>query len=406
MLIQISYLKTKLNLTKQNFFEMLRSKKNYVRAAILFIVAIIAFSCSEEQKKQLPPPDVKVVEVVQKDITNKVDFVGEVYGFQDISIRARVSGFLDGIHFKEGSHVKKGQLLYSIDPQPFEAEVAAQQSTLAEAKSVYAKAQSDLKRYKPLAETNAVSQADLDGAQLQFEAAEAKVEAAKANLEIAQIKLGYAKIYSPIDGVIGKSLAKVGEVVGQAPLIVLNTVSNMKDIHVEFFLPENQYLRTAQILRASPELIKESEEHDGLLELVLADGSVHGYKGSINFIDRGVNSTTGTILIQTTFKNPDGLIRPGQYAKVRIPVNYNNAIIIPQKCVRELQGQYSVFSVNAENKVETRQIEVGTKVGDMWIVTKGLNAGEKVLIEGLQKVRNGVTVSPEVVEFKSQFESL
>lgn len=385
---------------------MLRSKKNYVRAAILFIAAIIVFSCSEEQKKQLPPPNVKVVVVVQKDITNKVDFVGEVYGFQDISIRARVSGFLDGIHFKEGSHVKKGQLLYSIDSQPFEAEVAAQQSSLAEAKSVYAKAQSDLKRYKPLAETNAVSQADLDGAQLQFEAAEAKVEAAKANLEIAQLKLGYAKIYSPIDGVIGKSLAKAGEVVGQAPLIVLNTVSNMEDIHVEFFLPENQYLRTAQILRASPELIKESKEQDGLLELVLADGSIHDYKGSINFIDRGVNSTTGTILIQTTFKNPDGLIRPGQYAKVRIPVNYNDAIIIPQKCVKELQGQYSVFTVNAENKVETRQIEAGIKVGDMWIVTKGLNAGEKVLIEGLQKVRNGVTVSPEVVEFNSQFESL
>jgi membrane fusion protein (multidrug efflux system) len=384
---------------------MYRSKKNYVRAAIFIFAAIIAFSCSEEQKKQLPPPDVKVIEVVQKDITNKVDFVGEVYGFQDISIRARVSGFLDGIHFKEGSHVKKGQLLYSIDPQPFEAEVAAQQSLLAEAKSVYAKAQSDLKRYKPLAETNAVSQADLDGAQLQFEAAEAKVEAAKANLEIAQIKLGYAKIYSPIDGVIGKSLAKVGEVVGQAPLIVLNTVSNMEDIHVEFYLPENQYLKTAQILKTSPELIKESKE-EGLLELVLADGSIHDYKGSINFIDRGVNSTTGTILIQTNFKNPDGLIRPGQYAKVRIPVNYNDVIVIPQKCVKELQGQYSVFTVNAENQIETRQIEAGIKVGDMWIVNKGLNAGEKVLIEGLQKVRNGVTVSPEVVEFKSQFESL
>lgn len=377
-----------------------------MRILLIMILSVLLVSCTQEQQNQAPSLKLKVVEVDQKDVIEKIDFVGQVYGHQDISIRARVVGFLEGIHFNEGLPVKKGQLLYTIDAQPYEAEVAAKQSQLAEAKSLYAKAQSDLNRYKPLAETNAVSQADLDGAQVQFEAAEAQVQAAEANLSIAKIQLGYTKVYSPIDGIIGKSQAEIGDLVGQAPLVVLNTVSKTDKINVDFFLPENQYLQMINNIGGAQELLKDRSEDEKVLELVLADNSVHKHLGSFNFIDRGVDRNTGTILIQTLFPNPELIIRPGQYAKVRIPITHEQAILVPQKCVKELQGQYSVFVVNDENKVETKQIISDGKVGDMWLIKEGLKPGEKVLIEGLQKVRNGMPVEAETIEFESQFPNL
>lgn len=377
-----------------------------MRILLIMILSVLLVSCTQEQQNQAPSLKLKVVEVDQKDVIEKIDFVGQVYGHQDISIRARVVGFLEGIHFNEGLPVKKGQLLYTIDAQPYEAEVAAKQSQLAEAKSLYAKAQSDLNRYKPLAKTNAVSQADLDGAQVQFEAAEAQVQAAEANLSIAKIQLGYTKVYSPIDGIIGKSQAEIGDLVGQAPLVVLNIVSKTDKINVDFFLPENQYLQMINNIGGAQELLKDRSEDEKILELVLADNSVHKHLGSFNFIDRGVDRNTGTILIQTLFPNPELIIRPGQYAKVRIPITHEQAILVPQKCVKELQGQYSVFVVNDENKVETKQIISDGKVGDMWLIKEGLKPGEKVLIEGLQKVRNGMPVEAETIEFESQFPNL
>jgi len=373
---------------------------------ILFLLIIFSIiSCSQQEQKQMPLQEVKVVEVLQDSIVNKVDFVAQVYGYQDISIRARVSGFLEGIHFNEGFPVKKGQLLYTIDDQPFQAEVAAMQSLLAEAKSFYAKAQSDLNRYKPLAESNAVSQADLDAAQVQFEAAEAQVQAAEANLEISKIQLSYCKIYSPINGIIGKSLAEIGELVGQMPLVVLNTVSMIDQIQVEFFLPENQYLQIVQ-RTGSDVMFEKPDPTNKRIELILADGSIHDHKGYVIFVDRGVDSNTGTILIQTQFENPDRLIRPGQFANIRIPVIFNDAIIIPQRCVKELQGQYSVFVVGADNVVENRQISAGAKIGDLLVVSEGLNKGEKIIIDGIQKVKNGVSVNPTLIEFESQVASL
>ncbi|WP_167607803.1 efflux RND transporter periplasmic adaptor subunit [Maribellus sediminis] len=382
-------------------------RPNFFRSKFFFaLFAIVIFvGCENGKQNQMPPAQLKVVEVVQKDIIDKVDFVGEVYGYQDISIRARVPGFLEGIHFREGFPVKKGQLLYTIDQQAYRAEVAAKQSQLAEAKSRFAKAQSDLERYKPLAETNAVSQADLDAAQLQYDAAQSMVEAAEANLEISQINLSYTQVKSPIDGIIGKSLSKVGELVGQAPHVMLNTVSKIDEIFVEFFLPENQYLELVKKVTNGEDVFDESRYNNDNLELVLADGSIHDHTGHVTFIDRGVNSSTGTILIQTVFENPQRIIRPGQYAKVRIPVTHSDALIIPQQCVKELQGQYSVFVVTDENKIETRFVSVGTKIGDLWLINSGLNAGDKVVLEGIQKVRNGMVVSPVVVEFESQVSS-
>jgi len=383
-------------------------KPNLLSSKLFFVLLSLALilGCGTEGQKQMPPTDVEVVEAVQHDIVDKVDFVGEVSGYQDISIRARVVGYLEGIHFREGFPVKKGQLLYTIDDQAYRAEVAARQSDVAEAKSQFAKAQSDLERYKPLAESNAVSKADLDAAQLQYDAALSMVEAAEAKLEIAQINLSYTRVQSPINGIIGKSLSDVGELVGQYPHVVLNTVSKMDQIFVEFFLPENQYLQVVKKMEDQTEIFDETRYTEDNLELVLADGTIHDHKGHVTFIDRGVNSSTGTILIQTQFDNPAQIIRPGQYAKVRVPITHENAIIIPQKCVKELQGQFSVFVVNDENKVETRQIQAGVKIGSLWLVEDGLQPGDKVISEGLQKVRNGMVVNPTVATFDSQNNSI
>ncbi|MFV0482917.1 MAG: efflux RND transporter periplasmic adaptor subunit [Bacteroidales bacterium] len=379
-------------------------KTNLIKGVNLLIISVlsICLACTSPKKKDTRPSDIKVVEVMQQDVVDDVDFVGEVYGCQDISIRARVVGYLEGIHFKEGFPVKKGQLLYTIDEQAYRAEVASKQSLLAEAQSRFAKAKNDLERYKPLAETRAVSQADLDAAKLQYEAAESMVKAAKANLEISKINLSYTRIHSPIDGIIGKSLSDVGELVGQYPNIVLNTVSKMDEIFVEFFLPENEYLRISKRVQSLGKETDSSDYEMEMLELVLADGSVHKQKGFITFVDRGVNRTTGTILVQTRFANPDNLIRPGQFAKVRVPLNYKNAVLVPQKCVKELQGQFSAFVVNDENRIETRQLTLGATIGDLWRVKDGLKPNEKVVIEGLQKVRNDMEVTPKLVEFKSQ----
>jgi membrane fusion protein (multidrug efflux system) len=384
-------------------------KKNKVfslKISLIVIMAVLMLNCSEKQVVIMPPQKVNVVNVVQQDIVNNVEFVGEVSGFKDIEIRARVDGFLEGIHFDEGFQVKKGQLLYTIDSQPFQAEASSFKSKLAESKTAYAKAQGDLNRYKPLAESNAVSQADLDAAQAQFDAAAASVQAAEANLELAQIKLGYTRIYSPINGVIGKTQAKVGEYVGSSfSTIVLNTVSKIDVLLVDFFLPENQYLQLVKALQNTDLMFDRNSKAEENLELLLGDGSIHEHKGAVNFIDRGIDPSTGTILIQTRFNNPKRILRPGQFAKVRIPIDKKDAIIIPQKCVIELQGQYSVFVVNKENKVESRQIVSGNKSGDYWVIEDGLEAGEKIIIDGIQKVRNGSEVEATEIEFKSQTKS-
>lgn len=375
------------------------------KSSLFLLLALLLVSCGkEEPQKKAPAPEVNVVLVKKSNITNHVEFVGQVYGYQDLEIRARVDGFLEGIHFNEGFRVKKGQLLYTIDSQPYRAEVSSFQSKVAEAKTAYAKAESDLNRYKPLAKSNAVSQADLDNAQAQYDAAISSVEAAEANLEISKIKLSYTKIKSPIDGIIGKTQSYIGEYVGNSMgTIVLNTVSQIDEIRVDFFLPENNYLQVMKTIEDANAIFNDDNfEKKENLELILGDGSKHKYKGSVNFIDRGIDPSTGTLLVQTSFKNPEKIVRPGQYAKVRIPVIAESVIIIPQKCVMELQGQYSVFVVNNENKVESRQIVTGNKSGDLLIIDKGLNTGEKIIIDGLQKVRNGIEVIPTEIEFQSK----
>jgi membrane fusion protein (multidrug efflux system) len=297
------------------------------------------------------------------------------------------------MHFQEGSVVKKGDLLYTLESQPFEEKVATRMSSVAEVKTNLAKNKGDLDRYKPLAKINAVSKSDLDAAQAAYDASLSSLEAARANLRAAEIELSYTKIYSPIDGIIGKTQAKVGDFVGKEPSpVILNTVSQVDTILVTFFITETQYLEFTRF-KAQNERAEQADDGDAKFELILVDGSLYDHKGRLDFVDREVDTTTGAMLVQATFPNPEKLLRPGLFTKVRIKMRVvEDAIMIPQRCVMEIQGLHSVFVVDANNTIQSRDIQVGSKVGSSWMVTEGLKPGEKVVYEGLQRVKEGVTV--------------
>jgi len=376
------------------------------RSVILFSLsvgmALVIAGCKEKGTTEIPPPNVQVVEVIQSDVPINQDFVGQIYGMFDIAIRSRVEGFLEGIHFEEGRGVKKGQLLYTIDPQPFEAKVNGFKGQLAEARTMLVKAESDLVRIEPLAEINAVSKSDLDAAVAQRDAAQAAVEAAQAALESAQIELGYTRIYSPIDGIIGKTEAYQGDFVGRGFAdAVLNEVSRIDTVRVNFHIPEELYLELVMPFLQSGDSIRvQRRDEDTGLTMILSDGTIYPSKGNLDFVNRQVDPTTGTILLQATFPNPSLVLRPGQFARIRATIDlHENGLLLPQRCVQEMQGRYNVFVVTDENTVEFREIEVGgSHATSFLVVTSGLSAGEKVVYEGLQMVRSGITVNPVLKE--------
>ena len=372
---------------------------------LIACLSYFLFACSEKQATQAPPPpppDVSVVETQAQDVPLFLEFVGQTGGLKDIAIRARVEGFMEGLHFQEGGEIKKGDLLYTLESQPFEEKVAARMSNVAEVRTMLAKAKGDLDRIKPLAEINAVSKSDLDEAVAAYEATQSSLEAANANLRAAKIELSYTKIYSPINGIIGKTQAKVGDFVGREPNpVILNTVSQVDTILVTFYITETQYLAVARLMAAEP--VEESmDAKEGNMELILIDDSVYEHKGRPDFVDREVDTTTGAMLVQASFSNPEKLLRPGQFVRVRSRGQVvKDGILIPQRCVMELQGLYNVYVVNADNTAEIREIEVGPKVASDWLITEGLKPGEKVVFEGLQKVKDGATVKPTTIDPKS-----
>jgi membrane fusion protein (multidrug efflux system) len=369
--------------------------------AIVSCCFFLLAGCSEQEqapKTAPPPPEVQVFETTAKDVPLVIEFVGQTAGAKDITIRARVEGFLEGVHFQEGSWIKKGKLLYTLESQPFEEKVATRMSGVAEVKTMLAKNKGDLDRIEPLAKINAVSKSDLDAAQAAYDATLSSLEAAEANLRSAKIQLSYTRILSPLDGIIGKTQAKVGDFVGKDPSpVILNTVSQVDTILVTFFITETQYLEYSRYM-ASHSAAASSEVRNNI-HMTLVDGSLYDHPGKVDFIDRDVDTTTGAILAQASFPNPEKLLRPGQFTKLMIQTQVvKDAIMIPQRCVIEIQGLYSVFVVDSNNTIQTRDIEVGTTIGSAWMITKGLEAGEKVVYEGLQKVKDGVTVKATVVD--------
>ncbi|NLR89689.1 MULTISPECIES: efflux RND transporter periplasmic adaptor subunit [Flammeovirga] len=391
-----------------NFFN------NAFKLIALTFTSYFLIGCGgDEAKKQLKIPQVEipVTEVLVQDVPLSKVFVGQVYGTKDIPIRSRVEGYLEGIHFKEGSRVKKGQLLYTVDPQTYAAEVTMLKSKLAEAEVTLIRASNDLDRIQPLAEQNAVSKSDLDAALAEKGAAESMVAAAKANLRMAQIELGYTTIESPINGIIGRTEAKVGEFVGRDPNpVILNTVSRIDSVNVRFFITENDYLKLARYAisrekNGGKKEARSNDEETDKLELIFSDNTVYAEKGHYDFLDRNVDANTGAMLIQATFPNTDGLIRPGQFAKVRSVIDIvPNGILVPQRAIMEFQGRYSVFVVDSQGKVTQKSVELGRTYKDYWLVRSGLKKGDKVVLEGLQKVHEGATIKFKVVKFESQYE--
>ncbi len=385
---------------------MIFRQKNLMHSLLVTLLAVVLVtSCQKKVPKAIPPPDIEVVQVKQSDTKIHAELIGQVYGLYDIPIRARVEGWLNGIYFKEGSRVNKSQLLYKIDGETYEADVAAQLGGLAEAETQLVKAQSDLDRIVPLAKINAVSQSDLDASKAAAGAAKAAVDAAKANLDAAQIQLSYAHVYSPIEGIIGKTQAKVGEFVGRDPNpVILNTVSQIDTILVQFFISESQYLTLTKEFIANLKLKDtkartENKKNNSNLELILSDGTTFNEKGWVNFIDREIDPQTGSIMIQAEFPNPERILRPGQFARVRVVLrDIPDALLIPQRCIMELQGIYSVFVSDSNNVIVSKQVQVGPTIDDQWLINSGLKKGENVVYEGLQAVKIGMKINPKIVD--------
>lgn len=370
----------------------------------LFAVMVMLIGCSQKPKTQAVVQEIPVIKAIKSDVPIFESYVGQIYGMKDIPIRARVDGFLETIEFQEGSQVSKAQLLYTIDPQSLEEASNAQRSKVTEAQTQLSKAKADLERIEPLAVVKAVSQSDLDAAKAAYDAAAANLEAAKANLRSSNINLGYSKVLSPISGIIGKTEAQVGEYVGKSPNpIILNTVSQIDSVLVKFSITEAQYIQFARRFISNTNIDRNKAKESGDIELQLADESIYKYKGHLDFIDRNIDQSTGSMLVQASFPNPDRLLRPGLYSKVKVQIDTKrDAIIIPQRCIMEMQGNFSVFVVTDSNIVTNRPIEIAYKTGDLATITKGLNEGDNVVIDALQKIRKGMTVKPVDSDFKSK----
>jgi membrane fusion protein (multidrug efflux system) len=379
-----------------------------LKLLVLAIPFFIFLSCKDKAGKAIPPPQIQVVEVIQKDVPIYNYFVGEVHGQEDVSINARVEGYLTGIYFEEGSRVKKGELLYTIDPEPFNASIAGEQSKVTEAQTKYLNSESNLARIRPLAEMDAVSKSDLDFALADRDASLAARKAAEASLKMAEINLSYTKIKAPISGFIGKTIARVGDFVGRSPNpVIINTISKLENVRVQFFLNETDYLLLAKAYSKAYKVDATSDRaQKAEIKLLLSDGSTHPYQGQVDFVNREIDASTGAILVQASFPNPELILKPGQFTRVKIKYkDEKGALLVPQRVVTELQGEYSVFIVNAENKIESKSIVIGEKFNDYYLVKEGINKGDKVVLEGLQKVGSGLEVVPEVTVFESQFKT-
>jgi membrane fusion protein (multidrug efflux system) len=367
---------------------------NTARIATLFAVAAVAAACGRPEPPAMPPMEVAVFEVLPHDIPIHLDMIGQTLGSVDIPIRARVDGVLEEIHFLEGRDVTKGQLLYVIDPTPYEAKVVEARGRLAEAQTRLAKAASDLERIRPLAEMDAVSKQDLDGAVAQFEAAEGSLQAARAQVEQAEIQLGYTRIKAPVDGLIGITQAKVGEYVGRSPNpVVLNIVSQTDPIRVRFSINEREYLRFRRDFASNLRAAEAERPTAKGLQLILSDDSVHEHEGHVVSFDAAIDATTGTLTLEADFPNPERIVLPGQFARVRgVLEEREGALSVPQRAVMETQGIFQLAVVGNDGTVDLRQVTMGPRLDEEWIVESGLEPGERVALEGLQRMRPGTRV--------------
>ncbi len=354
--------------------------------------ALLQTGCGEQKAAGPAAPAVEVVDVVQKDVPIVREWVGTTDGLVNAKINAQVQGYLIKQNYKEGSEVKKGQVLFEIDPRPFQAALEQSKGQLAVNEGQFYTAKANLEKIRPLAAVNAVSKKDLDDAIGREASAKAAVQAAKASVHKAEIDLSFTKITSPIDGIAGISKAQLGDLVGSPGAPELTTVSTVDPIKVFIPLSEQEYMR----FRRKAEVSGNSESKADNLELILADGRVFAHKGRVYFADRQVDERTGTIKVATLFPNPGNILRPGQFAKIRALIEtQKGALLVPQRAVNELQGRFQVAVVGPDNQVDLRWVKVGERTGSFWVIDDGLKPGERVIVEGIQKVRAGMPVIPK-----------
>jgi membrane fusion protein (multidrug efflux system) len=365
---------------------------------ILVLASILASStgCKEkEAPPPPPPPEVKVSQVVQRDVPVYIEVIGQTRGSTEIEVRARVEGYLESVNYQEGSVVRKGQLLYTLDPRPFQADVAQARGVQAEAEAQLARARQDVVRYEPLVAKNAISRQEYETAVQVQRAAEASVEAAKAGVQRAQIDLSFTRINAPASGIAGKTEVYPGTLVGRGQSDLLTRISQVDRIHVRVSLPEKDFIEYS---RKREERRRAGNPNPLKFELLLSDGSVHPEKGDLVFVDRAVDPGTGTILVEVAFPNPGGAIRPGQYARVRVAIDEKKgAILVPQRAVTEMQGIYNVAVIKPDDTVDLRMVKPAERIGTLWVIDEGLQAGERIVVEGVQKVRAGIKVTPHPV---------
>ncbi len=358
--------------------------------ATLGLLVLVLTACSDQEAPAVAIPEVYVAEVVQQDVPIYMEIVGQTRGSQDVDIRARVEGFLDTINFTEGAFVHKGDLLYQIDPKPLQAALAQAKADLARSKAQLDQTTVTVNRMKPLAAQQAVSLQELDNALAAQNAAIALVDAGRAAVDKATLDLGYTTITSPLDGIVGITEVKAGNLVGSGESTLLTTVSKVDPIIFRGGISEADYLNLARNVEAS----KASREGSAITaQLFLADGSTYPYPGSLDAVERAVDPTTGTLAVQLSFPNPERLLRPGQYGRVRFASEIRrDALLVLQRAVQELQDRHNVVVVDADNKVSVRSVKVGPRVDDLWVIDEGLKPGERVVVEGLQRLRDGMTV--------------
>ncbi len=370
--------------------------RNFASVLFVCLLLVIVEGCSASKAAPDPAPNiVEVATVVQQDTPIYSEWVAVLDGYVNAQIQPHVSGYIIKQNYKEGSVVSKGDVLFEIDPRSFKASLDQAKAQMAQAEAQFGKASLDVQRDTPLAQARAIAQSQLDTEIQAKLGAQAVVQAAKANVEQAELNIEWTRVTSLVNGIAGSAQVQIGNLVGTSS--VLTSVSQVDPIKAYFTVSEQQF---TDFHRRFPTQASVDEQRRRIpLQLMLADGSVYEHTGTIYFADREVNPATGTIRIAGVFPNPNNLLRPGGYGRVRASVKtQNSALLVPQRAVIELQGSQQVAVVGADSKVSIRAVKVGERVGNLWIVTEGLKSGERVVVEGLQKVRDGAPVKAVPVE--------
>ena len=364
-------------------------------AGVLAITGLLSVAgCGGKSEAAAPPPpEVQVLPVQQKDVPIYGEWVATLDGYVNADIRPQVTGYLMKQNYREGTLVHKGDVLFEIDPRPFQAALEQAQGQLAQAEAQLSKTTMDVQRDTPLAQQSAIPQAQLDNDIQAKAAAAAVVKANKAQVEQARLNLEFTKVHSLVNGIAGLAKGQIGDLVG--PTTILTTVSQVQPIKAYFSISEQEYLpfasRIGEVVTG-----KRAAGTKRMLELILSDGNVYPQRGAILLADRQVDLKTGTIRVAAAFDNPQITLRPGQFARVRFPTSVaKDALLVPQRAVIETQGAYQIAVVTRENKASIRPVNVGQRVDDMWIIKDGVEPSDQVIVEGFQKVREGSPINPK-----------